>query len=112
MVVHTLSSTGEIGLFKIISESSVAAGIRRVEGITAEAAVDFMQNQLHVLGELKELIKNPKDPIKGLQALLKENVELKKELQSFNAQKINEIKNTLSDKVEQLNGSRIYFRTC
>ncbi|NNC85803.1 MAG: alanine--tRNA ligase, partial [Bacteroidia bacterium] len=99
-----VNSTGEIGLFKIISEGSVAAGIRRVEGITAEAAVDYVQNQLHVFGELKKLIKNPKDPVKGLQALLKENAELKKELQSFSAQKINDIKNTLGDKVEQLNG--------
>jgi alanyl-tRNA synthetase len=78
-----VKSTGEIGFFKIISESSIAAGVRRIEAVTAVEAEKVLQSELKTLAEAKELLKNPKDIVKSIQTLLEEKNALQKQLERF-----------------------------
>ena len=100
-------STGEIALFKITGESSVAAGVRRVEAITAQNAIDYYKQQEELLDAVKVALNNPKDIVKGIEALLKENEELKKAAEEINKQKAQQIKTELLTKVKAVNGMNV-----
>ncbi|MDC0230428.1 alanine--tRNA ligase [Aureispira] len=78
-----VKSTGQIGLFKIVVETAIAAGIRRIEAITAESAESYVQNELAVLSEARNLLKNPKNLGKSIQDLLDSNKKLKKEIEKM-----------------------------
>jgi alanyl-tRNA synthetase len=90
-----VSATGSIGLFKIISESSVAAGVRRIEAITADGAEAYVNNELALLDQLKDLLKNPKDPLKAIQTLMEEKAQLQKDIEGINQEKVKGLKQTL-----------------
>lgn len=76
-----VGATGEIGYFKITSESAVAAGVRRIEAITAEQAEAHITEQNKLVAQIKEVLKNPKDIVSSLESLLEENSRLKKEVE-------------------------------
>jgi alanyl-tRNA synthetase len=97
-------ATGQIGLFKIVSEGAIAAGIRRIEAITGEKALEYYNSRIAVLEEMKEMLKNPKDVIKGLSALIEENQELKKLAAEYEKLKLNEVKEAIKVKIENING--------
>ncbi|CAN5266904.1 alanine--tRNA ligase [soil metagenome] len=99
-----IRATGHIGMFKIISESSVAAGVRRIEAVTAEGAQEFVNGSLAVLNEVKTLLKNPKDLSASVQSLIEERHSLEKKLEAFNQQLANQIKDQLALKVVRSNG--------
>lgn len=79
-----VGATGEIGQFKILSESSVAAGVRRIEGITAERAETYVNEEIALLNQVKELLKNPKDPVKAIETILQDKSDLEKNLEQIN----------------------------
>lgn len=102
-----VKATGQIGYFKIISEGAVAAGIRRLEAVTAIKAEEFFDNQTATLNEVKAILKNNKDVIKSLSNLVEENNDLQKQLQSLLKEKAQNIKQTLLTKVIAKNGINI-----
>ncbi len=93
-----VSATGNIGLFKIMSESSVAAGVRRIEAITADAAETFVREEAGVLEEIRTLLKNPKDVALAVKNLAEERNTLEKKLEIFHQEKANQIKDVLVTK--------------
>lgn len=96
-----VTSTGQIGYFKIVSESAVAAGIRRIEAITSIKAEEFFDNQTKLIEEVKHLLKAPKDVVKSLSSLIEENHELQKQLQSLYKEKASAIKKQLISHIEK-----------
>lgn len=99
-----IKATGHIGYFKIVSESAVAAGVRRIEAITAAKAEEYISDQAKLVGEVKELLKNPKDILKSIENLLEENNRLKKELEKNINEKASGLKHELVKTAEQING--------
>ena len=99
-----VANTSEIWHFKIVSEGAVAAGIRRIEAITSEAAKDFFESQLITFGEMKEVLKNAVDPIKAIQTLQDENASLKKQIEALLKDKAKNIKGELAAAFQEVNG--------
>jgi alanyl-tRNA synthetase len=99
-----VGSTGELGFFKITSESAIAAGVRRVEAICGRQAEDFINEELKLLGELKEILRNPKDIKKAIESLQAGLTESKKHLESLEARQLVGIRNELLQKDEIING--------
>jgi len=99
-----VQATGNIGLFKIVHESAVAAGIRRIEAITANAAEQFVRNEMHVLHEVKELLKSPNNPIGAIQSLKEENTKMLREVEQLRAEKARAMQGDLASSIEQVNG--------
>ncbi|WP_236648837.1 alanine--tRNA ligase [Spirosoma sp. 209] len=98
-------ATGHIGLFKFTGEGSVSTGIRRVEAKTSVGAEELVNEQMGVVSELKELLKAPKDVVKAVQALLDERAALQKQVEALQNEKVQQLKNQLLDKIENLTGS-------
>ena len=96
--------TGNIGLFKILSESSVAAGVRRIEAVTADGAEQFVNEGLGLLNELKSVLKNPKDIIASAKTLMDEKHALEKKLEVLYQQQANVLKDVLAGKATKSNG--------
>ena len=89
-VIHT----GMIGVFKILSESAVAAGVRRIEGITGSTAFHYLHEQFAGLREMGNLLKS-KDPLKALEKIIQEKQDLEKKLESLEAKQLQVIKKSL-----------------
>ncbi|NIJ52378.1 alanine--tRNA ligase [Dyadobacter arcticus] len=94
-------STGKIGVFKFISEGSVSAGVRRVEAVTGEKALELMRQQEETLDKIKDLLKNPTDVIKAVENLIDEKNTLQKKIAALDNEKIHTLKATLIDNLEK-----------
>ena len=106
---HT-SATGNIGMFKIVSEGAIAAGIRRIEAITGEAVERYLDEQLDLIGRLRETVKSP-DLVKGIATLSEQNSALKKEVEHLMQEKAQDMaKNLLANATEQ-NGCKFITDT-
>ncbi|MDP2387591.1 MAG: alanine--tRNA ligase [Bacteroidota bacterium] len=99
-----VNATGQIGFMKIVSESAVAAGIRRIEAITSLKAEEFIHEQFHQLHEIKTILKAPKELTKSVQHLVDENHHLQKQLQHLLKEKAQTIKKHLLTKQTKVNG--------
>ena len=93
-----VNSTGNIGVFKIVSEGAVAAGIRRIEAYTGQKAFDYLEDHVNIVNEIKTTLK-AQDSIKGVNALIEQNNNLKKEIEELKSDKLTAIKNDLQTKM-------------
>jgi alanyl-tRNA synthetase len=106
-----VEATGQIGLFKILHEGAIAAGIRRIEAITGEKAIAYYNTQASELEQIKEILKGQKDLSKGVKNLLDENKKLQKQINELNQVKATGIKNELLSKAIDINGIKIIAST-
>src|SRR5690606_11614452 len=97
-------ATGQIGFFKIISESAVAAGVRRIEAITGSKAAAVIREYFELFQNVKELLNNPKDFVSAVGKLVEENSSLKKEIENQIKERSLAMKKELEEKFEVVNG--------
>lgn len=100
-------STGEIGLLKIIHESSVAAGIRRIEAYTADNAESYINHQLEMLSEVKQAFNNPSNLLNVIEKFQQENLQLKKQLEQYVQDYVKQLKTSLLDTIQTIDGIQI-----
>ena len=97
-----VGATGELGLFKIIHETAVAAGVRRIEAISGKAASAYVNEQASQLRSIRDVLKAPKDLVKSVENLISDNNELRKRIESLEAKQLVAIRQELLAKKEQL----------
>ena len=99
-----VSATGNIGLVKITSEGAIAAGIRRIEAITGDKALTFIDQKLQLIEDLSDTLKRPQDLKKAVETLFEENALLQKQVEAFNKEKAKQLASSLASKVTIING--------
>lgn len=97
-----VAATGQIGFFKILSESSVSAGVRRIEAITADKAEEFINNSFAIIREMEKMFKSNKNLMECVRTVLSENEGLKKETEKFAKESLHLLKERLK------NGKKVY----
>lgn len=100
-------ATGQIGMVKIISESSVAAGVRRIEAITGAKVEEMFNDIQDTLLDLKALFNNAPDLKVAITKYIEENSGLKKQVEEFMKEKEAEIKARLIEKIREVNGVKV-----
>ena len=103
-----VSATGRIGFFRIISESSVAAGVRRIEAVTGAGAEKMLYQVEDLLKEVKELFNNNPQIITAIKKTIEENAELAQQVQAALKEKVASVKQHLLSQREELGGVRIF----
>ena len=103
-----IGSTGNIGSFRIISESSIAAGIRRIEAISAEACEKFFYAQQDAIREMRSIFHNTPNLIQALQKVLEEDAELKKQVEEFMREKAALLKKTIIENKKEIHGITVF----
>ncbi|KAB1061829.1 alanine--tRNA ligase [Salibacter halophilus] len=104
-------ATGALGLFKLTNETSVAAGIRRVEAITGAEAYRYISERIQQLDIIAEEVKNKKDPVKGVQQVIGQNRELSKQIDSLKQKEEVAERNALLSELKELNGIQFLAKT-
>jgi len=99
-----VKATGQIGYFKIIAESAVAAGVRRIEAITAGKAEEFINNQTDEINQLKGLFKGNQHLVVAVQALIDENAKLRKEVDKSILAKAGDMKQEIAKQAQMIDG--------
>jgi alanyl-tRNA synthetase len=101
------TSTGRIGFFKILSEASVAAGIRRIEAVTGKQAEELLYNMEDMLKSIKSFFNNAKDLKAVIQKYIEEHDHMKKEIEGFQAQAVERAAKQLVERARVVNGIKV-----
>ena len=99
-----VNNTSEIWYFKILSESAVASGIRRIEAITSHAALNYFMEIETQFQSLKEILKNTNHPVDSVKSLMNENQALKKQIEGLQKEKSKTLKSSLLKEINEING--------
>lgn len=102
-----IPATGMIGSLRVIGESSIAAGVRRIEAVTAEGAEQYANMQQDSLRELRALMNNVPNLAQTIKKSIEENAELKKQLSDYVKEKVVALKKELLAKAEERNGVKL-----
>ena len=108
--VH-IQATGQIGMFKIVSEGSVAAGVRRIEAVTGLKAEEMLDDYQDLIIGLKQLFNNAPDLKGAIEKYIEENAGLKKQLEEFVKEKAVMLKERLLSKAKDINGIKLITHT-
>ena len=99
-----VNNTSDIWNFKIISESAVASGIRRIEAITGDTVKIYFEKQSDLLENIKKLLKQNQEPLKAIESLQSENADLKKEISTLYILKLKMLQEELKSKITEVEG--------
>ncbi|HEY0677670.1 MAG TPA: alanine--tRNA ligase, partial [Chitinophagaceae bacterium] len=100
-----VGNTGELGFFRIVHETAIAAGVRRIEAISGKVAEEHTGEELKIARNIREALKNPKEPVKAIESLLAENSELKKKIEKLEAKQLSVLRAELVKSATALNGA-------
>lgn len=103
-----ISSTGKIGSFRIINESSIAAGIRRIEAITAEVCEDYFYAQQDIIMQLKAFMNNAPDLVSAFRRYMEENSDMKKKMEEYIKEKAIQLKDIVIKSKRDVNGTSVF----
>jgi alanyl-tRNA synthetase len=106
-----VGNTGNIGMVRIVSESSIAAGIRRIEAVTGGRVEEMLDHFQDLMIRIKELLNNAPDALTALQKSLAENADLKKQVDDFMKQRVQILAKRLIDDAKQENGINVISLT-
>jgi alanyl-tRNA synthetase len=102
-----VKSTGQIGYFKIISESAIAAGIRRIEAISGSKFTEYLKKQETLITQIKEALKNPQDVLKSLDSMMADFAVMTKKIEEFEKIKIDAVKKELLGNIKKVNNINV-----
>jgi alanyl-tRNA synthetase len=97
-----VGATGELGLFSLLSESAVAAGVRRVEAVCGQQAVDHVRSTAQLVQSLRELLKNPKDLSKAIEQMQQEQLALRQRIERYEQKELLLLCDQLMSKIQQV----------
>ncbi len=97
-----VAATGQIGVFRIFRESSIAAGIRRIEAFTGEVAERYIDEHMETVKQIAGNFENQKDLVKAVQAVLHEHSSLSKQVGKFQQNMLGVLAKTLEDQMERV----------
>ena len=100
-------ATGAIGPFRIESEGAVAAGIRRIEALTGEAAMEAQRHEREQLAGIRAMLKGAADPAQAIDDLLKTNAKMSKDIEAFQREAAGNVKGDLIAGLKQVNGVNV-----
>jgi alanyl-tRNA synthetase len=99
-----VTATGNIGICKIISETSIAAGIRRIQAYTGRAAEEYINSLLGILKDVTAILDGPSDIKQSILSMSEQNAELRKKVEEYGHHEVKRIKNNLKDKITEKDG--------
>jgi alanyl-tRNA synthetase len=105
-----VSNTNQIGVFKLVAESAVAAGIRRIEAITGDDAMHYYKDKASQLEQIEALLKKPADIVKAIEELQQKNTALGKEIERLAKVQALQLKNELKNDVQHIDGMHLLLK--
>ncbi|MBO7312164.1 MAG: alanine--tRNA ligase, partial [Alistipes sp.] len=106
---HT-SATGTIGIFKIVSESAISAGVRRIEAVTGDAAEALVYEAQDTISAIEQIVRSPK-LVQAVEKMVENNAQLGREIEEMRKEKVAQVAATIATETESVNGIKLIKRT-